>query len=73
MLKVIPTPKGFISTAKRDVYSDNQGPTKGGLTTERLICAAKSVDEEFKKRKLYDALKKSDMYSARDIGDAEQR
>jgi hypothetical protein len=29
MLRVIPAPKGFVSTASRDVYSDNQGPGHG--------------------------------------------
>jgi hypothetical protein len=70
MLKVIPTPKGFISTAGRDVYSDNHGPQQNALATENLLQAARSVDDEFKKRGLYDALKHSDMYTDRDGPDA---
>jgi hypothetical protein len=71
MLKVIPTPKGFISTAKRDVYSANHGPEKEVLTTERLLQAAESVNEEFKKRGFYDALKRSEMYIERDASNAD--
>jgi hypothetical protein len=70
MLKVIPTPKGFTSTAGRDVYSDNHGPQNHDLTTENLLQAARSVDDAFKQRGLYDALKHSDMYTDRDGTDA---
>jgi hypothetical protein len=71
MLRVIPAPRGFVSTASRDVYSDNHGPVDGELSTERLIQAASSVNEEFKTRKFYDALKKSEMYTGGDRVDAE--
>jgi hypothetical protein len=48
MLKVIPTPKGFVSTAGRDADSDNYEPVAEGLTTEKLIHAAKSAGDEFR-------------------------
>jgi hypothetical protein len=60
MLFENPTPEGFVSTAKRDICSDNDG---GDLATEKILAAVDHVDEFFEKQGHYKAIKNSRLYT----------
>ena len=59
-LLINPTPKSFVSTACRDIASDNSGKV---LTTEQLLQGVEEVHSLFKKRGYYDVIKNSSLYT----------
>ena len=60
MLIKNPAPKGFISTASRDIYSDNTGQD---ITTEKINESAKQVHNIFQKKGYYSAIKESQLFT----------
>jgi hypothetical protein len=67
MLTINPTPKGFTSTANRDIYSENSSTT---VTTKQIIDSAKDVHHIFQENGYYQAIMESDMYIKRQNDDA---
>jgi hypothetical protein len=68
MLFFNPAPKGFKSSASKDVSSENT-LTKA-LSTEEVITSAKEVHKIFQDKGYYKAIKDSDMYIKGDDEDA---
>jgi hypothetical protein len=66
MLRINPTPKGFVSTADRDIYSDNNGSE---ITTERR--SARGVHAMFQEKGYYQSIMDSDMYAKGENDDAQ--
>jgi hypothetical protein len=61
MLFINPLPRGFKSSADKDIYSDNS--RQKALTTDGVVKSAKDVHRIFQDKGYYDAIKKSDMYT----------
>ena len=68
MLIINPAPKSFVSTAKRDIFSDNSGPGPE-ISTEQVVESANLVHKTFQERGYYDAIKNSPLYSKGDGDD----
>ena len=68
MLIVNPAPKSFVSTAKKDIFSENSGPGLA-VSTAQVIESAKLVHKTFQERGYYDAIKNSPLYSKGDEDD----
>jgi hypothetical protein len=60
MITVNPAPKSFVSTAKKDICSDNSGPN---VSTEQVVESARKIHKTFQERGYYDALKASPLYT----------
>jgi hypothetical protein len=60
MIIVNPAPKSFVSTAKKDICSDNSGPD---VTTAQIVASARQVHKTFQERGYYDAIKASSLYA----------
>lgn len=59
MLIKNPAPKGFVSTATRDIYSENTG---GDITTEKIVTSAKHIHNVFQEKGYYSAIKASTLF-----------
>jgi len=68
MLIVNPAPKNFVSTAKRDIFSDNSGPDQD-VPAEQIIKSANFVHKTFQERGYYSTIKNSSLYTKGDADD----